>query len=322
VLTTKGAGQLAPIVYEGRSVLIRVYFIRHNLGSGNNQEIFDSESVAIDYGGQQMDSVDPKDYNSPGNNKIALFNGIAQNGGIIAGRFSGVVKKGSTEPFNGLMVGTVVLAKSAEGVTLTSGAKFKRIRLTKVRFLPFKEHPLLVAMQPRAGTFAAWHLGAKAIRAFYFGYPLPCSFWSLSPAQVEVLCYEYLQLTSSISSLLLPIGRTLECVDIWGIGSDGVDVVAQVTFGASTESKSELLEQNFPSTARRFLFAPRKYLKSLKARSVTAVSLEDVFSHLLTAGRHSVLRMLPSCQLPPVSGAYNPGDRLIEVEHSLSLIHI
>ena len=94
---------------------------------------------------------------------------------------------------------------------------------------------------PRQSTLVEWKKGAKILRAIMRGEKmLKREVESLDIGQLEVLCYNYMVKNHYISSLLLPIGRTLRDVDIYGMDKRGQLVMAQVT---QSRNKAEIKEK-------------------------------------------------------------------------------
>src|SRR5439155_14376246 len=106
---------------------------------------------------------------------------------------------------------------------------YKVVSLKKARKVSFASSPLLAAIQPQQGTIMRWRMAEEYVKATFHRRPLPWNVGSLTPGQLEVICYEYLRGGGDIDTLLLPIGRSLLNVDIVGMDRNGRTVFAQVT---------------------------------------------------------------------------------------------
>jgi hypothetical protein len=93
----------------------------------------------------------------------------------------------------------------------------------------------LRAGRPRQGTIVRWNCGTR-LADLVEGRD-PEEEWSnLSTEQQEAACAEFLRLQRErndlprLRYLLLPVGRTLKDVDVYGLAEDGRELFAQVTY--------------------------------------------------------------------------------------------
>jgi hypothetical protein len=85
------------------------------------------------------------------------------------------------------------------------------------------------------------------------GEPVERIWSNLYPALQEVACSEFLRLHKNpryptLSFLLLPVGKTLADVDIYGVGHHGNKIFAQVTYhkkGSKASHKKEEVLRNY-----------------------------------------------------------------------------
>lgn len=89
--------------------------------------------------------------------------------------------------------------------------------------------------RPRRGTISRWPSSGKRLEAIVEGKYLDPEWSQLSTAQQEIVSSEFLrsgQLTElpELERLLLPPGRTLKDIDIYGLASDGKPIFGQVTY--------------------------------------------------------------------------------------------
>jgi len=116
---------------------------------------------------------------------------------------------------------------------------------------------------------------------------------NLSPAQLEVICHEYLRMKGLLKALLLPIGRNLQDIDIWGIGNDGHSVLAQVTHASQQNqvgTKLEKLKGFNGQNATLIFFGPQSGFRA--DNDVQYISIESVFVDLCSSQNVAYSRMV------------------------------
>jgi len=135
------------------------------------------------------------------------------------------------------------------------------------RAFSFKDYPLLSAVQPRHHSFCDWHAAKAHLRAIDGGRDSFREIEStvddqsklLAPAQLEVLCNEYLRRGDDFPGYTqtLPVGRTMRAVDIVGQFKAG-NLFAQVTqdTGSDLKGKAEKLASYTGENATCVLFGP------------------------------------------------------------------
>lgn len=135
------------------------------------------------------------------------------------------------------------------------------------RAFSFKDYPLLSAVRPRHHSFCNWHAAKAHLRAIDGGRDSFREIESdvedhsklLAPAQLEVLCNEYLRLEDAFSEYTqtLPVGRTMRAVDIVGQFQSG-NLFAQVTqdTGSDLKEKAEKLASYTGENSTCVLFGP------------------------------------------------------------------
>jgi hypothetical protein len=126
-------------------------------------------------------------------------------------------------------------------------AALKTLELQKVHNVTASKALGFLVARPRMGTFMRWPQIRKAIQKIVENQPGAVCLADLSSYHQETLCAEFLRCSLAVKfhlpqveSLLLPIGRTLRDIDIYGLQSCGRRVLAQVTFLPFTESKRKL----------------------------------------------------------------------------------
>ena len=166
---------------------------------------------------------------------------------------------------------------------------YKGMGLTDVRRFP--ADPVLTAMQPRQSTFVRWDLGQKRVWAMAGLAPLASDVNSLTPGQLEAVCYEYLRHRNSELRLLCRVGGSMRDIDILAWLPVGTRLAAQVTHtstgGKKLLSKAKGLMDNSPP-GRRVLFAGEKHLEEVRPKlrerhsgALETVDVETAFDEVL-----------------------------------------
>ncbi len=238
------------------------YFIQHTKTLGirdeNLRELWDQGKVAIHFPGnlegEDLKSLNPEDYeDSPGARtakaSIKCFKELTRDGGYVwaQSRISAVVKVGKVEPqevewFH---------ARWRESEDLPDEYKrkggkdalLKVLTLSKVKDIRPGQAMGLRAGRPQRQAISRWWKCRNGLAALVEGEERPREWDNLSPEQQEAACAEYLRLHGRdglprLKRLLLPVGRTLEDVDMYGIDEKGTPVCAQVTFLEKNEGAS------------------------------------------------------------------------------------
>ncbi len=124
-------------------------------------------------------------------------------------------------------------------------AILKTLRLTRVREVGPGKLMSLRAARPRQGTVCQWPRIGRRLENILEDRQQALRWESLSPDQLEVACSEFLREQTQaglprLSMLLMPPGRTMKDVDLYGVTPDDQEVFAQVTQRTATASNSKL----------------------------------------------------------------------------------
>lgn len=261
----------------------KVYFARHKYKykTGNVKPLFNEHRIGIHY--KDSKSTRPEDYskingkvNKTAESTMGRYNEIRKKGAIVGAVYEGNDRK--------IFVGKVRPGTGNKCISVKGNGKgiFKTARLANCKIVTFAECPVLWAIMPRQSTLVEWKKGAKILRAIMRGKKmLKREVESLDIGQLEVLCYNYMVKNHYISSLLLPIGRTLRDVDIYGMDKRGQLVMAQVTQSRNKaeidEKEKGLSEAAKGKSVRLFLFARTH---SREKTAVKFINIENVFNEL------------------------------------------
>lgn len=235
----------------------QTYFVRHTRTLAAEREdlrtLFDRDRFAIHYPGPgetDLRTIDPSEYPSGSSDRTAMktLNTLLQNGGYVWAQyyFTPLVKIGFVEPNTEVEFFDSTWARYES--RLGDPAILKAVPMTKVRTIKSGEQMVLRATRPRQGTISRWPSAGQRVEYAVEGRKLELSWKNLSPSQQEVACAEFLREESSqlptLSTLVLPPGRTLKDIDIVGVATDGEKLLAQVTYLrlASAEKKVTALQ--------------------------------------------------------------------------------
>lgn len=276
-----------------------VVFIRHKLSSGSNiiDEFWENGIVGIHYG--DLCSFNADDYEELSVNtrkalksNFKLMEEIQEKGALVAADYRNPVNKDEKKN-RAMLVGVIEKGTKKEPKWFTdtdTGKKYcyKILKMKNPKEIYYEDHPILLSCKPLRATMCKWHLMKDKLPAIYENKPLSDKVTSLTYAELEVICYEYLRY-DVLECLLLPIGRTLNDVDIVGLDKKGEKILAQVTF---TKTKNNENKARQLSNARKskntqlyyFGFENQRSLVKKVDKEIKFISLEDVFSTVKTLG--------------------------------------
>jgi hypothetical protein len=278
--------------------VMSAYFIRMtekiNVRDEDLHKLWAENVIVIHYPGPQVlvgapdsESLDPNDYADDrlASSVIRRFVELGQNGGYVWAecRSRDEVKVGVVNP------GTKVSLRDA--VSWGRGrdgqpAKLKGLALTNVVEIKPGERLALRAGRPQQGTLGRWRAADEVLPAIIDGRALALSWASLYPTLQEVACAEYLRHAKDpvprLCHLLMPVGRTMKDVDIYGLCEDGKEILAQVTYSTETSNRASeklrLLQPYLTSGAHVVLFCRRSGVEHRDG--ILLVSVDTVFEWL------------------------------------------
>lgn len=279
--------------------MLKPYFIRHNFGiftnrSGNPKDLIRAETLRLlneiwemkyailDYEHiiDPVHAFDPTKYKEKAAQySIRRMNDLGKGGGVV-----GIVSNRSH--VNQMLIGRVAPETAPELVTFESnpGYFYKGIKLKDVRQVGISKYPGLFSKIPRQTAFSGWPIAIKTLNLALSGaVPEINSAEDLDDSQLEVLCYEYLRTTGRLAHLLLPIGRTLQSLDIVGVTKTHEKVLAQVTFHRANDIawKIEALKSAADETEKTNLFFFYNDNATVKpnASGIEFIGISLVFNH-------------------------------------------
>jgi len=233
------------------------YFIRHTkkiaVSKEDIQKIFEQDRIAIHFPGDgehDSESIEPSDYRNrekPNAYKaMRCFKELNDNGGYIWAKYYttdkvkiGEVQPKSYEPFRTYWSLERRSRKPGEAGYRKIGDKaiLKTLKIKNVSVLdPSEAIEVAGGMTPPHVTITRWRKIGNRLERLVNHAPFDQEWRSLGRTQrQETICSEYLRNPDvkrcpKLEFLLLPIGGTLEDVDIYGLTDDGKKLFAQVTY--------------------------------------------------------------------------------------------
>ena len=221
---------------------MKSYFIRHTDGIDIPDEVinefWENNIVCIHYpggkndlGDKDLESRNEEDYKGQAKKAIGYLNDLDQYGGYIWAEYR-------TQP-DLIKVGKIIPNsfqwKKRNWRSKTRVAILKTLRMEKVREIQISDVLPLLAARPRKGTISPWNKIGIRLEKLVEKKKLDKKWENLTTEQQETVCAEYLREPDfhecpKLNYLLLPIGRTLKDVDIYGESIDGFEIFGQVTF--------------------------------------------------------------------------------------------
>lgn len=233
---------------------MRSYFVRHTddlrVRDEDLKKLWEGDRIAVHYpdeasglGDEDSGSIDPKRYAGSGRTAMRYLNELCENGGYVwAESFvaeDGAAKAGRVEAGSVVEVAQAVWdlrGRPYDGRRDGQRALLKTLRLRDVTPIRRGESNGLRAGRPRGGTIVRWRKCGTRLEDLVKGRP-PREEWSnLSTEEQEAVCAEFLRYppkdwkSPSLRYLLVPVGRTLQDVDIHGLDATGEEIFAQVTY--------------------------------------------------------------------------------------------
>lgn len=233
------------------------FFIRHTnvleISQADAMDMFRDRIVGIHYGSDYVEHpqelLDPNFYDQ----RSALtamrnLTDLAKTGGYIWSDYSSISKSliGRVNPNSEVFLKEFTATKNQQHFSKNK-LFMKCIQLRDAQEVEINEHLAMRARRPRQGTLVRWWKSRGNIEKIIRGKTSVESWGDLSPDQQEILVYEYLRKTREdeyhIEHLLMPIGRTLKDIDIYGVNRSEKQVFVQVTNSSEVRHKVEALKQ-------------------------------------------------------------------------------
>lgn len=125
---------------------------------------------------------------------------------------------------------------------------YKILKLNEPKKFPKDKYDLLRLPLGRDTICESHRINAETVKAIYEETSLPVNVKSLVPAQLELLCQEYLRRFPSeripkLEYLLSPIGKQMKYIDINGSAANGARILCQVSQAENGKEVSNKIEK-------------------------------------------------------------------------------
>lgn len=257
-------------------------FIRHNMKRCTPEilnELWSKRQIGVHFGDNW--STKPEDYDSAGKKALSRLWKYCESGAIVGADFK------SIRPTS-MLVGEIEPKSKVEPKKFGDYI-YKIVQLKNTEEISYQDYLLLAAIQPRQTTITGWPSAQKYLESILGKEKIPWDVKSLHPSQLEVICYEYLRREKILYVLLMPIGRTLQDIDIFGINGQGKCVLAQVTNSTDPVKISEKIKklESYKSKGFILIFFGPESQEINNYKDVEYISIEKVF-YMLTLDLKSV----------------------------------
>ena len=252
-----------------------------------NRKAYDEKKLFIHF--QNLESVNPEDYNTSGKKALTTLQVFCQNGALIALDYSTIDKKG-------LYIGKIEAGTKIE-LEKIKDKWLKTVQVIDLRKRTYFDYPLL-NIKPIKQTVCRWKILGYKLEYIYEEKELPRKLGSLVDKQLEVICSEYMQMYKIIHVPILKIGGSQSKIDVSGIGTNERKVFAQVSFEV-TEEKIEKLKIYDSPNSLLFYFGPEAEASRFEGLSINFISIEEVFKTLMKYRCSSYYDMIREMLLKP-----------------------
>ncbi|MCZ7402581.1 MAG: hypothetical protein O8C61_10205 [Candidatus Methanoperedens sp.] len=244
------------VTMEEAESLIQSYFIRHTKKLAISPmailELCSQDLIFIHFPDCKKDdptakdneSLESKDYKIPNaKSNMKIFNDLCEKGGIVWAEYDGEnkIKIGFVPPGSKIKLNKSYFWENEERKNKV--AVIKTIQLHNVIKIEPKELMSLGVARPIQRTLGHWKKIKNKLHCIYNNKPLDSDFSSLIPEEQEVVCQEFLRYQKlfpdipKLNYLLLPPGRTMKDIDIYGLSNENKKIFAQVTYLEKSETK-------------------------------------------------------------------------------------
>jgi len=276
---------------------VDTYYIRHtetlDIDDATRQALWDEHRIAIHYPHGKDNKLHKRDnaslaledYPSRARRAMRSLKQLAKDGGYVCAQYfqHGECIVGYIKPAS-----TIELTRGRWGSSNDLNGRqaiLKSLRLEKVKFVNPCDSTAILVGRPRQGTIMRWRRAGQTIENIVRGKRTSPSLGDLSFDQQEIMCSEFLRSESAVqlglpklAHLLLPPGRTMKSIDIWGISGAGNMIFSQVTYLELEQCRTKLnalLEYKDADRNVLILFCNCLELKS--EDGVTIVPLRTVY---------------------------------------------
>lgn len=253
-----------------------------------NKKAYNQKKLFIHF--QNLESVNPEDYNQSGKSALTTLHEFCNNGALIALDYS-------TIDTTGLYIGKIEAGTKIE-LEKIDDKWYKTVQVMDLRKRTYFDYPLL-NIKPIKQTVCKWRILDYRLENIYEEKELPLDVTSLVDKQLEVICSEYLQMYKIIHAPILKIGGSQSKIDISGIGTHGRKVFAQVSFKVNKDKIEKLKIYESPNSPNSllFYFGPKEGI--FEDTSITYITIDEVFDTFKKYPYSSYYDMIQEMLLKP-----------------------
>jgi hypothetical protein len=241
---------------------LKSYFIRHKMDitAEATEELCKDNLIAIHFTDYQFtntkDYLEPERYNTK---ILPMFNSHEITAVKRAiGTFRELNEKGGyiwAEYFDQIKVGKVIASsfreirkrrKKASKVYTEEESLLKTLKIECIKKIKPEDAMSLKVCRPPFTTVTEWKAVSNRLECMVEGTPMPKEWGSLFDSEQESICAEFLREKHEnshnlpiLKHLLLPVGRTMKDVDIYGVSKDNKQIFGQVFFESEKKSTSK-----------------------------------------------------------------------------------
>lgn len=272
---------------------MKTYFIRHSekldISEKTLSDLIEKNLIAIHYPFRTINketddctSINPSDYEEQkARSALRTLHKLSEEGGYVCAEYRNK---------EGAVVGIVTpntpieLFEGKWGTQKDKIAILKTLHLATSRHLDAEEYLKISYARPIQGTICIWKNAGKRIEHMANHTCFEPIFDNLAPTHQEVLCSEFLRSgidprLPKIQSFLLPVGRTLKDIDIFGITESGQKVYCQVTHKQLQHAAEKMKNLKIYRSANSYvvMFCMNNQAHILSSEGVIIYSMHTVF---------------------------------------------
>lgn len=253
---------------------------------------FEKKANENDKKKHDSESLDPDHYEGTAKGTLRRFHELAQDGGYVAAAYRGC---------RSLFVGKVAAGSSVQTYrslwmagSSHAGkiAIFRTLKMESVVEVPPDKQLLVLAMAPQRSTFTRWHKIGDKIQRLVDGEEFDVDLSTLGTTHQEVMCSEFLRHHDlpnlpRLDQLMMPVGRSMKGVDIYGLADDGKTILAQVKYDDKPSYRSDLSQYGKSGENHLILFSGVETEHPVVEGNVVVVSLRHTYDAFRSTERGS-----------------------------------
>jgi hypothetical protein len=230
---------------------------------------------------RNSESKDPNDYEGVARGAMRTLVELACDGGYVCAQYrvSESLLLGKVQPNSRIELRHGFWSKmhpDQEGKV----AIMKTLHLDDCKEVTGRDYQTILVGRPRQMTICRWRIVGELIRELVDCESSQPSLGRLIPSQQETMCSEFMRSPHSglptLVHLLLPVGRTMKDVDIYGFATDGRRIFGQVTYSEFERASPKFSRLcGHGQEGHHVFFCKARHQEVLDG--VTVVPIEDVF---------------------------------------------